>query len=762
MDVGAATLYFNGVTTGFFQNLDSLSSDPFSGSNTAYFTVEVLGSVASGDYTLTSLVTATEGNTGAALSDSSTAANGDTLTVIEPARLRLLSVTSAFDSVSIGSRGVGVRAKIKNSGSAAVLIDSVKLTFSAGTYLFTDTLFSPPLVLGANQSTVVDFSVAVPPGNTPVVATMNGEVTGRDSLSSTAIGDQGADTTDTWRLVTPAQLTFLSISPDSVSNGQVVSFTTRVQNGGQATVVYRDTSTYLDFSGSRFFVSGEGEIVGLSTTSLTFTASTINLPLGNLNGSLVINSFLENGFEKDTTLSPVALTVFDSAQVSINSVTGADSVSQDMNLDLSVLLGNGGAGNADAVIDSVVIEEFGFSQALDSVLGGSGNLTLNISPFVSNSFSGTVPYVVRVYWHDEFIGGSNLVSSSRSVVVLRKAQIEVTGIVNDTLVSRGQDSIAVDVSVFNSGEVTANIDSITFIESIGIYTITKPPSFRDIAPGATETYNFLFKVEQNSATGTDFINVTVAGKDSISGNALQADSQFTWVIEVESNVQILSVNPSQSLVSQGQSNIPVQVIITNQGDAEAIIDSIALVFDNGDTNYTNIAVGSLNDTLTQSQVDTININVTVNPVALTGNDVIDAVGFGSSSGNSIFIPTANNKGTWTVQQRPRVEIPSLSINADTVSTGQTNLLLNIEVRNNGAGIPTSTARIESINLVINGMESDSSNFSFTPQFSTPISLVNNANLFLNYQLTVRDTANSGPYDFSATVNFTDINDGSLL
>ena len=71
------------------------------------------------------------------------------------------------------------------------------------------------------------------------------------------------------------------------------------------------------------------------------------------------------------------------------------------------------------------------------------------------------------------------------------------------------------VTVFNSGEVTAIIDTIEFNESIGIYTITNPQTFQSIAPGDSQIYNFDFFIDQNSATGNDFIDVTVLGNDSI-------------------------------------------------------------------------------------------------------------------------------------------------------------------------------------------------------------------------------------------------------
>ena len=114
---------------------------------------------------------------------------------------------------------------------------------------------------------------------------------------------------------------------------------------------------------------------------MNFASDTISQLVGIVGGSLDVNG-TENGFQHNTTLTPVNITVFDSARLALVSVTGADTVSQDMNLDLAIQLTNNGADNANALIDSVVISELGFSQVVDSVLGANESVVLNVSAFV--------------------------------------------------------------------------------------------------------------------------------------------------------------------------------------------------------------------------------------------------------------------------------------------------------------------------------------------------------------------------------------------
>ena len=67
-----------------------------------------------------------------------------------------------------------------------------------------------------------------------------------------------------------------------------------------------------------------------------------------------------------------------------------------------------------------------------------------------------------------------------------------------------------------------------------------------------------------------------------------------------------------------------------------------------------------------------------------------------------------------------------------------------------------------MNLVIDGIENDSSQFTFNPQFNTPINLISNSILNFNYQLAVRSSASSGDHTFRAVIYYKDVNDGGLF
>ncbi len=768
-------LYFNGTTANFFQNLDSLGSDPLAGglSDTAFFTISVLDNAPLGSYAVTAKISGVESNTGIAVSDSAaTVSEIDSISVVTPGDLRLLSVVSPFDSVSIGSDSVTVAARVKNFGSSTVKVDSLKLTFTSGIYQFGDTTFTPPIFLTSGGTMLVNFPVTVPAGNTPQShVVIDGEVYGSDLTSGNVLSDLNADTVDVWQLVTPGNLILQSIAPDSVSNGETVSFVATVQNTGQANLTLSATGTILqlkDNSDADMVQTALGHtqfVAGNSTVSLTFPTVTVNnFTPGVLPANLFANNYQENGFTRSDTLISNAISVFDSALVVIDSTLAPGTISQDMNIPVDIFLRNNGANNAVAVIDSVVISTFNFRQTINNNIPANNTLHLLVSPLVDTTFSGLVNYSVDVYWHDPFIAHRNVVSALKSVTVLRKAVLQITNITHPAQVTAGQTSIPVSVTVSNTGEITALMDTITFQPTIGLYQVTPPAAFPNIAPGENQTYHFTIDVFPNSATGVDSIGIAASGTDSISSTLITGTSSYNWTIEGPSDVQILSVVPSQSTVSQGQQSIPVNIIFKNFGGSSTRIDSSTLVFRNGNINYTRSDTGNVGLIVPPGIQDTLRLLVDVDPAATTGNDILDAKAFFTDlvSGVPDSVTSANTTGSWSVQQRPIIAVPQLSINADTASTGENNLILSFQVNNTGGSTPTATAKIDSIQLVVNGLVNDSSNITFVPQFSLPVNLANNSSLNFNYNLGVRATALSGQYIFAATVFYKDLNDNSAF
>ena len=768
VDVSDVNLYFNGSQDGFFQQLDSLAADPFTGSNIAYFTVEVLNSTASGTYSLTATVTGQETNLETTVRDSSVASEGNTLTVTTPATLNLLSVnarsaTFDFDSVSIGSRGVPVEVRVKNSGEAPLLLDSLRLQFSGGIFSGTDTVFSPALEIAAGGETVVTFSVTVDNNNTSQRVTLNAWGSGRDKNSNARTTDSGADTTDSWQMVTPADFVYQSISPSQVSNGQVVAFTVTLQNAGEANTLLQADSTALIFGTEVFQLAADTRVNGNSTRNLQFVAGTINLPVGTNNGTLEIRNYHENGFSKSTSISPIPITVYDSAKVDIQQISAADTVSQDQTFAITVTVFNNGANNADGLVDSLVIPEFGIHRYVGETVSANTSLVLpTVSTVLDTSYSGTVPYTVQVKWRDVNINRPNTTDSLRQVVVLKKAAFDIVNVVRPDTVLTGQTVDSVRVDVTNTGESWAVITKEEFFEEIGVYTITAQHNITAIAPGDTARLYYQFVVDSNSATGVDSVDYRITGKDSLSQLDIvrQKTPAFSWQILSAPTLSIASVSPAQSFVSRGQSGIPVETVIRNGGGTAVRLDTVRLTFTNGDSNYSGFVRSGVGKVVAPGDTAVVVVYPSVSTTATLGTDVLGAVVVGRETVNSTTVSAsgADSPGSWTVQQRPQLQYNSFAVNTDTASTGQTEILVTLELQNGDGSTPTAEARVDSVVLLANNIAHDSANFRIEQLFTTPFTLSNGEKTTLTYKLAVQDTARSNTYTFRAVTYYQDRND----
>ncbi len=766
--VSDVTVYFNGSTDGFYQQLDSLTANPFSGNNVAYLTAEVLNSATNGTYTLTAVVKGTETNLESSVSDSSVASEGNTLTVTTPATLTILSVnarsaTFDFDSVSIGSQNVPVEVRVKNSGEATLMLDSLQLTFSAGVFQGTDTVFTPALQIPAGSQQVITFRVDVDTSNTSQRVTINARGSGYDANSIARTRDSGADTTDSWQMVTPANFVYQQITPAEVSNGQVVGFVVDIQNTGEATAVLQADSTALVFGSEVFLLANNTRVPGNSTQSLQFIPRAINLPVGVQNGVLEIANYHENGFSKSTSLSPIPITVYDSARVTIQSISAPDTVSQNQTFDIVVTVFNDGTNNADGLVDSLVIPEFNIHRYVGQRVSANTALTLpTVSTSLDTNYRGTVPYTVQVKWQDVNIKRANQTDSLQQVVVLKQAAFTVVNVVAPDTVLTGETVDSVRVDVRNDGESWALITKEEFLEEIGVYTITPQHSVQRIAPGATVSLFYQFTIDSNSATGKDSVNYRITGKDSLSQLDILAQKTpaFQWEIVHAPTLEVASITAMQSFVSQGQTGARVKTVLRNSGGTAVRLDTVRLTFANGDTNYANFVRSGLNKTLSPQDTAVVYHYVTVQSNARTGSDVINAVAVGTDvvRSNTVRANGADSPASWTVQQRPQLQYNTFSVNTDTASTGQQEILVQIELQNGDGTTPTAEAKVDSVQLLANGVANDRANFVIQPLFSQPFTLSNGEKTTLTYKLTVQDTARSNTYTFTAKTYYRDAND----
>ena len=138
VNVNSLTLLFNGSLSGFAQEPQGTTSFGLQGgeATTRDFLLTVL-ETAPGSVTVDARATGTEPDLQQPIT--AFAVQTDNLIVQGASDLRILSVASAYDSVSQGQSGISVRVRVRNSGGTTALLDSLSLQFSRGDYTNRDT-----------------------------------------------------------------------------------------------------------------------------------------------------------------------------------------------------------------------------------------------------------------------------------------------------------------------------------------------------------------------------------------------------------------------------------------------------------------------------------------------------------------------------------------------------------------------------------------------------------------------------------------------
>lgn len=703
--------------------------------------------------------------------------NADTLTIADQAAINITSVlaenaTFAFDSVSLGAQNVPVAVRLENTGESALLLDRVRLNFvPAGIYTGVDTTFAAPITIAANQSQVVNFLVDVDAANTTGLKSLGATAFGRDANSLAAITESGADTTDSWRLVTPAVLNFISITPSIVNVGQSVQLTATVQNTGQAEAALIADSTFLTFDTRTIFLVQRTLVPGNSSVDLIFNSVTVAPPaIGAVVGTLTANNYEENGFTNSDTLSPINFSIVDPAALTYQSLVIPDTVGQNQQFSINLTLENSSVTGSAAIIDSIVIADLGITQSFSNTIQPGNSLVINpISGSFDQTVAGDTSVTVNVFWRDAVTLAAMQLDSTQTITVLTQAAINISGITAPNFVSPGETVDSVLIQVTNSGQVTADITAITFDPLVGFYSQIVPAAGNpaSVSGGQTVDLYYDFTVASNSGTGSDTISVTANGQDSLNFATVTDDSSFSWVIQSSGDFVINSALPTLSTVSRNQQNVTVNVSVTNQGSLNLQLDTLRLAFTNGNVNYggeLTRGFAPAAEVLVPSETRVYPFLVDIAGGAQLGSDVIDASGQATELLSSVALIESGvtTTGSWTVQERPNTVLTA-TLGSDTLaSTGQSGLLFTVNVSNNGGVDTTATASIDSIGVLINGSPNDLSNIVLTALNTPPATLNGGASFTTLYNVSVQDTALAGDYIIAYQIFYSDANDSNFV
>ncbi len=709
----------------------------------------------------------------------------DSWNVLGRGQITILSVSTNYDSVSTGQDSILVNMRIRNDGHNSVQIDSVKLTFSNGSYDPATIKRTVSKIINVGQSDTVQFHVTVDANSGTGTASINGQAYGHDTFSQVLVQDTGADTTDSWLIVEAANLAAEAFQPSQISSGQYIRPWVIVSNSGQAVLTFDKEQTILYIENQPSFyrkLVRPSYLAGGATDTLFFEADTASGPSGQYDVQLRTIGWENHSYFADTLNMPNQLTIQTGADLVIDSVLAkADNISQGTDTTVVVTINNNG--QATLLIDTLYLSAYPdiaeITPALPAEISGNGRqrFTLRFTvPTNDPTGTKTLDAVARGRDQNYVNGGvdSTLADDHANVpdqwTVFTPAAVQTDSITApDSVVHQGDVNIPIRITLHNSGSAEALITDVTLQQAIGLYTFHYPDFNFTLSGNGDTTITVLADVKSNSATGIDTIKARVSFTDVYAQKASvsQSNSVLNWrIIGPQPIITIVSVTTDPEKVSLGQSGISVKVRVKNTGDREAVVDSLTLKFShNSPSAYTQGNISPAPGAIQAGAEVTYTISVDVNQTANTGPDTLWASLNIHEPETGLRYTVEDNtiNDVWQVQQRPAVVIDKVEMIPTVASTGQQGILAKVYVSNQQATY-RADAQIDDVVLLMrnNGVPSNDQ-FTITRHSSPsiPIVLQNGKTLVFEFDVDVNSDAVSAVYDAYARVESEDVNDGAI-
>ena len=706
----------------------------------------------------------------------------DSWQVLGKGNLSVLSVLTDFDSVSTGQDSILVTMRVINTGQNTVQLDSAGLSFSYGTYISSTTKRTLNKTLNVNQTDTIQFHVTVDANSLTGSASINGWVYGHDTYSGAQVSGSGADTTDSWLIVSAANVVAINYEPERISSGQMVSPWVIVENQGQANITLNPSQSYLyleaDPTFKRYLVRPT-YLDGLTTDTLFFESDFASGTSGEYALNLTLTGYENNSYYNQNINVPDSLTIEQGAVLTIDSVIATpEHISQGTDTSVVVTIIN--EGEATLLVDSIYLSTYPQIESITpalplSITGGQKQrFTLHFT-VPEDDPEGNKILDALARGRDQNLVNSNIDSTlsddaanvNDNWTVYAPANVTATAITSpDSVVSLGDKNRQILVTLTNSGHARAQIDDVQILKKIGLYDFTYPAFNFTLDGNADTTITVLADVKNNSATGYDTLTAQVDFTDLFSGKSSQStsSSELIWqIITGNPVISIISVSANPEYVSQGQQDINVQVHLKNTGDQSAELQDLTLNFLNGNENYNQGTVSPALGTLQPGVEKTYTIPVDIKPAATVGSDTFWAVVQVSepSTGRNYSVENTDVNDNWVIQKRPDLHIQKVTVTPDTASTNQKNLTAKVIVSNTYDAF-RADAQINSISLIAkkNGQDqSDQFVITRLSEPTLPINLQAGKKLVFEFDVDVKATTETGGYEFSADLSAEDVNDG---
>ncbi|MGD9486645.1 MAG: hypothetical protein AB7W47_01360 [Calditrichaceae bacterium] len=559
-------------------------------------------------------------NSGSVITAASAAAT-DSWNVFTPPVISITQIAHVNPEDSLVSQGqakIPVSVTIKNNGGTSVSINNLNLVAKIGLYSHKWPALPIPLA-GHSEITITD-SVLVQTNSATGHDTLYASVGYQNNYSGKSSNLTSA-TFMAWEVTGKPLVEIISVSAvkDFVSQGQTaVNVNVRVKNVGTSPARVETLAlNYKNGNGNYTFnpVSPVLPRTIDSGLSQVFTVP-VNVNFDAQTGpdtmyaSINLTELLsQQNFDITDTTVTDTWQVQQRPQVVIDSVTVTPQLvsTSQTNLRATVYMRNAaGTYRADAQVDSVRLKLMTSGAVERNDLftitrNSSPSIPLILKPGSSTRFDYNLAtlgstlsdnYSVDGYTGTRDINDGMLTIQDGAVVpgsltVEQAALLAVNSVaINPDTLSQGQSHGRLSISVTNSGEADAVINSNQLSVSppinLGPVLISHSTPF-NLAGGITDTLIYSLVIP-SGYTGTVGVNNTIFGKDSNSGADLSASSGSPGQFFVETPAA-LSVFETTPNASPGDTTIQFRVKVVNTGEATVELDSNLTTIEIQGTSY---------------------------------------------------------------------------------------------------------------------------------------------------------------------------------
>lgn len=257
-----------------------------------------------------------------------------------------------------------------------------------------------------------------------------------------------------------------------------------------------------------------------------------------------------------------------------------------------------------------------------------------------------------------------------------------------TEVSQGERDIPVTVTVKNQYTQPVRLTTADITFTLGGHTAVMTsalPTTIDIAPNDIATLTFNVSIADDAPTGECTLDaVATATYNALTFSDDGAQYPLTWLVKSKSVLRIDKVYSSKTEVTKGQSGLPLNVYISNTGEADCILDFVYPTWKVGMYTFTYVGPATGTTIIPGNGSIIATFSVSISARSESGSDTIGATASATNllSGELIEITSADVPHIWMVQNPANLILTEV-IASSTVYRGQKNNAVILRAQNQG-------------------------------------------------------------------------------